>query len=129
MLELIALNKEVFNFIKEESKYIGIVFIAALVIFQSIYYKENFLVVLRIIASLFWLFAIPGYFAMLYWKEKLEFTERLIVGIALSAALIGIFSYYLGLMGLNMTYHAFLLPLMIIIIGLIAVMKKKASPS
>ena len=129
MLELIALNKEVFNFIKEESKYIGIVFIAALVIFQSIYYKENFLVVLRIIASLFWLFAIPGYFAMLYWKEKLEFTERLIVGIALSAALIGIFSYYLGLMGLNLKYHAFLLPLMIIIIGLIAVMKKKASPS
>ena len=121
------MNKEVFNSIKEESKYIGILFIVGLVIFKIIYFKESLAVLLKIAASLFWLFAIPGYFAMLYWKNKLEFTERFVVGIALSAALIGISSYYLGLIGLNMKYHAFILPPLIIVTGLISAMRKKAS--
>jgi len=123
------LNKEVFNSTKEESKYIGILFIVGLVIFKIIYFKESLAVLLKIAASLFWLFVIPGYFAMLYWKNKLEFAERFVVGIALSAALIGIFSYYLGLIGLNMKYHAFILPPVIIIIGLVAAIRKKASSS
>ena len=121
------MNKEVFNSIKEESKYIGILFIVGLVIFKIIYFKESLAVLLKIAASLFWLFAIPGYFAMLYWKNKLEFTERFVVGIALSAALIGISSYYLGLVGLNMKYHAFILPPLIIVTGLISAMRKKDS--
>lgn len=123
------MNKEVFNSTKEESKYIGILFIVGLVIFKIIYFKESLAVLLKIAASLFWLFVIPGYFAMLYWKNKLEFAERFVVGIALSAALIGIFSYYLGLIGLNMKYHAFILPPVIIIIGLVAAIRKKASSS
>lgn len=123
------MNKEVFNSIKEESKYIGILFIAAWIIFKIIYFKESFIVLLKIVASLFWLFAVPGYFAMIYWKEKLEFAERFVIGILLSAAIMGIFSYYFGLMGLNMRYHGFILPPVIIIIGLIAAMKKKASSS
>ena len=121
------MNKEAFNSIKEESKYIGILFIAALIIFKIVYFKESFVVLLKIVASLFWLFVIPGYFAMLYWKDKLEFAERFVVGIALSAAVIGIFSYYIGLIGLNMKYHSFILPPMVIIIGLVAAMKKKAT--
>ncbi|MBI2655695.1 hypothetical protein HYX06_04720 [Candidatus Woesearchaeota archaeon] len=123
------MNKEAFNSIKEESKYIGILFIAAWIIFKIIYFKESFIVLLKIVASLFWLFAVPGYFAMIYWKEKLEFAERFVIGILLSAAIMGIFSYYFGLMGLNMRYHGFILPPVIIIIGLIAAMKKKASSS
>ena len=121
------MNKEAFNSIKKESGYIGVLFIIALVIFKIIYFKENAVVILKIVASLFWLFAIPGYFAMLYWKDKLEFAERFVVGIALSAAVIGIFSYYIGLIGLNMKYHAFILPPVVIIIGLVAAMKKKAT--
>ena len=121
------MNKEIFDSIKKESGYIGILFIIALVIFKIIYFKENAVVILKIAASLFWLFAIPGYFAMLYWKDKLEFAERFVVGIALSAAVIGILSYYIGLIGLNMKYHSFILPPMVIIIGLVAAMKKKAT--
>ena len=123
------MNKEAFNLIKEESKYIGILFIAALIIFKIIYFKENLAVLLRITLSLFWLFVIPGYFAMLYWKEKLEFAERFVIGVLASAAIIGIFSYYFGLMGLNIKYHAFVLPIFIIIIGLAAAIRKKASSS
>ncbi|MBI4143325.1 hypothetical protein HY487_00410 [Candidatus Woesearchaeota archaeon] len=123
------MNKEAFNSVKEESKYVGILFIAALIIFKIIYFKENFVALLKITASLFWLFAIPGYFAMLYWREKLEFAERFVIGVLLSAAIIGIFSYYFGLIGLNMKYHAFILPPVIIIIGFMAAMKKKATSS
>ena len=123
------MNKEAFNSIKEESKYIGILFVIWLAIFKIIYFKENIAVLLKIVASLFWLFVIPGYFAMLYWREKLEFAERFVIGVLISAGVIGIFSYYAGLMGLNIKYHAFVLPPAIIIIGFAAAMKKKVTHS
>ncbi len=121
------MKKEIFNSIKEESKYIGILFIAALIIFKTVYFKESLIVLLKIVVSLFWLFAIPGYFAMLYWKEKLEFAERFVIGVLVSAAIVGIFGYYFGLIGVSMRYHAFVLPPVIMIIGLVAAMKKKSS--
>ena len=123
------MNKEAFNSIKEESKYIGILFVIGLIIFKIIYFKESFVVLLKIVASLFWLFAIPGYFAMLYWKEKLEFAERFVIGVLLSAAVIGIFSYYIGLIGLNIKYHTFVLPILIMAVGLVAAIMKKVSSS
>lgn len=123
------MSKEVFNLIKEESKYIGILFIIGLIILKIVYFKESLFVILKIVASLFWLFVIPGYFAMLYWREKLEFAERFVIGVLASAAIIGIFSYYIGLIGLNIKYHAFILPPLIIIIGFWAAIKKKASSS
>ena len=123
------MNREVFNSIKEESKYIGILFVIGLVIFKIVYFKESPAVLLKIVASLFWLFVIPGYFSVLYWKEKLEFTERFVIGMMVSAAIIGIFSYYIGLIGLNIKYHIFVLPVLIIIAGLAAAIGKKSSSS
>lgn len=108
------MGKEIFDWIKDESKYAGLLFLSALIIFKIIYFKESFIVLLRYVASLFWLFALPGYFIMLHWRKSLNFAERTIVGIALSAAIIGISSYYLGIIGLNIKYHAILLPLAII---------------
>ena len=119
MLELIALKKEVFEQVKKELKYIGILFLLVLIIFKIAFFKEGIIVLLRNVLSLFWLFALPGYFIMLYWKEKLAFTERFVIGIALSASIIGISSYYLGLIGLNIKYHTIALPLVLILIGAI----------
>jgi len=124
MLEEIALKKEAFDYIIKESKYIGILFLLALVIFKIAFYKENLVVLLRNVLSLFWLFVIPGYFIMLYWKENLEFVERIIIGIGLAAAIIGISSYYISLAGLNTKFHAIVLPLLIIFIGVIINVKK-----
>lgn len=121
------MKKEVFEIIKKEIKYIGLLFLLCLIIFKIAFYKEDFFVVFRTVLSLFWLFAIPGYFSMLYWHDKLEFMERFIAGIALAGAVIGVFSYYLGLLGLNTRYHAFLLPSAIILLGLTAAMTKKIS--
>ena len=129
MLELTALKKEVFDFIGKELKYIGIALALVFVALKVTFYKESLLVVLRTSVSLFWLFILPGYSLMLYWREKLEFAERFVIGVLLSAAVMGIFSYYFGLMGLSIRYHAFILPPVIIVIGLIAAMKKKASSS
>jgi len=118
MWGLIALKKEVFDQIKKELKYIGILFLLALLIFKIAFFKEDLVALLRNVLSLFWLFALPGYFIMLYWKENLGFLERFIIGIAMSAAIIGISSYYLGLIGLNIKYHAIILPLVLIFIGI-----------
>ncbi|MBU90221.1 hypothetical protein CMO94_01660 [Candidatus Woesearchaeota archaeon] len=117
MLELIALKKEVFEQVKEELKYIGILFLLVLIIFKIAFFKEEIIVLLRNVLSLFWLFALPGYSIMLYWKEKLGFLERFVIGIVLSTAIIGISSYYLGLIGLNIKYHTIVLPLVLILIG------------
>ncbi len=124
MLELIALKKVIFNLVKKELQYIGLIFLLLLIIFKIAFYKENILVLFRMVLSLFWLFALPGYFIMLYWEEKLGFLERFIIGIALSAAIIGIFSYYTGLMGLNIKYHSVVLPLILILVGVVINLRK-----
>lgn len=122
---MIVLKKETFDLIRREMTYFGLIFLLALIIFKIAFFKSDFVVLLRNVASLFWLFVLPGYFIMLYWKEKLDFMERFIIGIALSAGIIGISSYYLGLIGLNIRYHALLLPLMIAIAGFVMAIKKE----
>ena len=118
------LKKEVFSAIKKEFQYIGILFLVVFIIFKIAFFNENLIVLFRNVLSLFWLFVLPGYFLMFYWNEKLEFMERLLIGSALSAGLIGILSYYSGLVGLNVKYHAILLPLALMIISFIAVIRK-----
>jgi len=116
------LKKEIFDF--KELKYLGILFLLALIVFKIAFFKENLIVLFRTVFSLFWLFALPGYFIMLYWKEKLGFLERFVIGILMSAAIIGITSYYLGLWILSIKYHAIVLPLSLIAIGIAINMRK-----
>jgi len=114
----IALKKESFDILKKELMYALFLFLIALVIFKIAFFNENLVVLLRNVLSLFWLFVIPGYFIMLYWQEKLDFIERFFAGIILSAAVIGISSYYFGLIGLNIKYHAVFMPLLMIAVGI-----------
>lgn len=116
------MKKEIFDL--KELKYLGILFLLALIIFKIAFFKENIVVLIRTVVSLFLLFALPGYFIMFYWKEKIDFLERFVVGISLSAAIIGIFSYYTGLLGLDIKYHMFLLPVVLILIGIIINIRK-----
>ena len=116
------MKKEIFDL--KELKYLGILFLLALIIFKIAFFKENIVVLIRTVVSLFLLFALPGYFIMFYWKEKIDFLERFVVGISLSTAIIGIFSYYTGLLGLDIKYHMFLLPVVLILIGIIINIRK-----
>ena len=120
---MIALKKEVFD--KKELTEIAIFFILALILFKIVFFKEALVVLFKAVLSLFWLFVLPGYFIMLYWKDKIDFIERLIVGVALSAAITGVLSYYIGIAGLNLKYHFVLIPLLSIIVGLFFSLRKK----
>lgn len=122
---MIALSKEIFNVVKGDLKWIGALFLLSLAIFKIVYFKENLAVLFRYVTSLFWLFVLPGYFVMLYWKEKLDLAERIIIGAASSAAIIGVSSYYFGLMGLNIKYHGIFMPIAIIILMLLLLKIKK----
>jgi len=111
------LKKEIFEDIKKELLNLGILFFIVLVIFKIVFFKEQFFVLIKTVLSLFWLFVLPGYFAILYWKNKLDFIERLVMGIVLGISMVGITSYYLGLTGLHIKFHFIVLPPLIIVIG------------
>ena len=118
------MKKESLSKLKKELGYMGILFILFILIFKIVFFKENLMVVFRTVLSIFWMLIMPGYFILFYWKEKLNFTERLIIGIAFSAAVIGISSYYLGVAGLNIKYHTVILPLIIILAGILINLKE-----
>ena len=122
MLEEIALKKEIFDL--KELKYLGILFLLALIAFKISFFRENSIILLRSVVAIFWLFVLPGYFIMLYWKNKLDFIERAVAGIGISAAIMGILSYYISLAGLNLRFHAVILPLIIIFAGVVINLKK-----
>ena len=122
------MKKEILNKLKKEMSIIGILLISFILIFKIVFFKENLMVIFRIIISIFWMFALPGYAIMFYWNNKLGFTERLIIGIALSAAIMGIFSYYLGIIGLNIKYHSIILPLIMILTGIFVNIKEIKNP-
>ena len=118
------MKKELMDKLKKESLSILILFIAIVIMFKILFYKEGFLAVLRTVFALFWVFVLPGFCLMYYWHEQLEFMARLIIGIAVSSAIIGIASYYLGLLGLNIMYHGIILPAACLVAGFLIVSKE-----
>jgi hypothetical protein len=63
--------------------------------------------------ALFFLFVLPG-FSILY---KKEFIERLVFGSIIGMAMIGLPSYYLGVLGFHVKYH-FVFAIIITTIGI-----------
>lgn len=119
------MKKEIFEQLKKELLIIGAISIASLISFKLIFFKESFFAVLRAVAAVFWLLVLPGFFIMLYWHDELKLFERLIIGIAAGTSIIGLASYYFGLMGLHIKYHTILLPSAMIAIGIIMALNKK----
>ena len=118
------MQKEVFEQIKKELTVVLIIFVIILIAFKIIFRSENLFVVSRTIVAVFWLIIIPGYAITFYWKEKLRFYERFIVGIAISTSLIGLLSYYTGLIGLHVKFQTIVLPLVLIIAGFAVNLRK-----
>ncbi len=120
------MDEEIIKKMKNESLWLLILIVLSILVFKVLFYKESILVVIRTVLAITWLFVLPGFLALYYWHDKLEFTERLIAGAALSTALVAIPSYYLGLLGLNIKYHGIILPLAIIVVGVLILMRKKS---
>ena len=106
-----------FSELAKELKTIAIFFVATAIIMKIAYYKENLPEIIRTTASIFWLFALPGYAMMLYWKEHLGFIERLAAGTVAALAISSIASYYLGISGLKIQNQTMILPAAIIAIS------------
>jgi len=106
--------------VKNEYPLVGIIFIALFLILKIAFYRETFLVSFMLSISLFWNFVLPGFFIFEIYKDKLPFFERLVFGSILGVVIVTTLSYYLGLAGFHVNYHAYTLPPAIIILGLIA---------
>jgi hypothetical protein len=94
-------------------------YVIAIAVFQAVFFTENVLVVIRTVSVLFWIFVIPGFSITYLWK--LKFIERFALSVAISAALMGITSYYLGLLGLHVTISSVVLPVVYLAIGLVII--------
>lgn len=91
--------------------------IAILLIFKIVFYKDTIINSVKISFAIMWIMIIPGYTFMLYWREHLNFIERAVIGSCASAGMYGILSYYLGIIGVHVKYHIFILPVLFIVIG------------
>ena len=85
------------------------------VILQVIFYKESFGNILKLSGTLAWLLFIPGWMLLPWVAHPLE---RLVLGGMIAAAVLGIFSYYLALLGIPFMVCAIVLPMIMIVIGL-----------
>lgn len=118
------MKKELNDKIRKEAIILFYLFLTAVLVFKIIFYRENLMIILRTIFAFFWLFILPGFYLMYHWHDKLSFLERFIIGVAVSASVIGVSSYYLGIIGLNIKYHVFLLPSLFLLIDFFLVWKK-----
>lgn len=115
--------------LKGEMLKLGIVLLLAIAAVKIAFYRQDFITTARTAAALWWMLALPGYALLYYWREKLGFTERAVIGTAAAAAVSAIASYYLGLLGLHVKYHAIVLPLAMIAVGIAVNYRKKKATS
>lgn len=112
-----ALNQKISK-LKEDLKTLTILFFIILIVFKIFFFNEPFFNLLKVYWGLWWVFVLPGFILLFYWHDNLDFLERFLLGIGISAAFIGISSYYLGLIGINTKYHGIILPTILLIMGL-----------
>ena len=105
--------------IKQEVQSLLLTLVILTMILQIVFYKESLITTLKTSLSLFWLFMLPGFALMFHYHEKLDFLQRLIIGTGLGFAIIGTFSYLIGVLGLHIRYHSILLPVLLIAVAII----------
>ncbi|MBI1969504.1 hypothetical protein HYS48_02310 [Candidatus Woesearchaeota archaeon] len=102
-----------------EIAYLLLCFVYLFLLFLVTFHKETFFTIFLFTAKLFYLFALPGYCLLLHKRKDIPFATRLVVGIALQLALLLIASYYLGILGVHIRYHHYILPPLSILLGLL----------
>lgn len=116
-------NNKLAEKIKEESIYLAILSAIFLIALKIVFYKENISTIIKTLFSVLYIIIIPGYSIMLFWAKEIEFKERLAIATVTGTIIMGLASYYLGILGVNMKYHLILLPLLITIAAIILNMK------
>lgn len=109
--------------IKQELKWLALGYIALSIIFYIAFKNSSTGQILRTAAALYWMFVLPGYALSLCSKQG--FVERFIIGVSVQAGVIGLASYYAGLLGWHVASHGIVLPIFSIIIGIILWWKRE----
>jgi len=102
---------EISQKLKEEGKYLAILFISLVILLKIVMYNSYFFSIIKIVFAIFWLFILPGFCLLYYWHEKLSFLERLIFGFSLGAAIIGVLGYNIALIGISNNIHHIIFPI------------------
>ena len=111
------MNQEQFDKIRKELLSLLVLFAVFVGAFQIAFYKESTINVIKFVFSVFWIGVLPGYALMLYYIDNIEWLERTVIGTALGYAVFGIISYNIGLAGVHLKLHHFIVPPLEIIIG------------
>lgn len=109
--------------ITDDMKRLGLSFAVLFLILKIVFFNEPFLNVILSIAALYWILILPA-FGITYLIEDLDFLERFVISVPLSAALVGIFSYYVGLMGIGAKGWTLYVPMAFIMISAIVIYLK-----
>lgn len=108
------MKMEKFNKVIQELKKIGIVLVTLIILSKLIFFKEDFLVVIKFWFTMFWSFVLPGFLIMTIFREKFDFIERLIIGSVLGLAFMSLVSYVIGLIGIHLRIHGIIIPVFVV---------------
>ncbi|MCH7902887.1 hypothetical protein IIC68_03980 [archaeon] len=111
--------------LKNEIGRLAIVLALLIIIFKIVFYKQDIFSTTRTAIALFWMLILPGYALLYYWKDKLEFMERIVIGAAVGAAVTAILGYYLGLVGLHLKFQTIVLPVLMLLVAFAVIKKTK----
>lgn len=118
-------KKSIMAELKSELVSVVVILFSFLLIFKIVLYKESIAVLFLFVLKLFYSVIVPGLFISSYLHKKISFTTRLVLGSVFTIALISIMSYYLGLVGLHVKYHPFILPPLIMLSGVLLFLKNR----
>lgn len=115
----ITIKKEL---IKDLSIHI-LIFILLIILIKIIFFKESLFNILKIIGTIYLILIIPGFLIIYLFKNSsFSFFERYILGIALSISSIGLFVYYLNILGINLKVITWTVILINILLALAAML-------
>jgi len=99
-------------------KLLGVSFLILLIISKIIFYNTDIFVVLRVLLAIYWILILPG-LAVSTITPMASTIARFVIGVPISAALLGTTAYYLGLLGVNIKYSAIYLPMAVMLLVLL----------
>jgi len=109
---------------KQDLVLTGLLILSFSIILQIVLYKESFLISLMTVLRFFYSIVIPGLCISLYLKNKLNYSARLVLGSVFIIASTSITSYYLGILGLHVKYHPWIIPPLMMLLGVLLFLKK-----
>jgi uncharacterized membrane protein len=95
--------------ILKESGIILLSLLALSAVFKILFKGTGWIDIIRMISGILWLLIIPGYILM-YRYSNYGILERIVIGMAVTIALEGFLSYFIGLLGINANIHHMILP-------------------